>query len=134
MAYSATILESRQKIKNFGTCLNFDGTQGQVSLGTSNPFTGSFYFSTLIKWNGLNSAYQTIFAKRDSYAANGLMFSMALVDTTGVLIVDTVTSYINTGFKLNINKWQHLCWVHDVTNSLDKFYINGNMYMVNCFS
>lgn len=126
VGYSASISEYRPLVKDFGTCLQFDGVNDYLSIGTSNPFTGSFYFSAKIKWNGLNSAYQTIFSKRDSYAADGLMFNLALLNSTGQLLIDTVTSYITTGVFLPLRKWVTLTWVHDVANSKDYIYLDAH--------
>lgn len=121
-----TVATSRQLVRNFGTCLSFPGTTGVVTLGTANPFgSSSFYFSAWVKWTGLNGGFQTIFAKRDSYAADGLMFSMSLNNTTGNLAVDTVTSFVTFGYIPPTNVWFHMAWVHDVAGSKDKLYING---------
>ncbi len=120
-----TIESSRQSLRALGTNLKFSGTAGILTLGTTNPFTGSFYFSTWIKWGGVNGNYQTIFAKRDSYAAAGLMFSMSLHTSTGALSVDTVNSYINFNYLLPQGKWVHMTWVHNTAGSSDILYIDG---------
>lgn len=118
----------RRLIRPFGTCLSFPGSAGIVTLGTTNPFgSASFYFSAWVKWVGVNGGFQTIFAKRDSYAADGLMFSMSLNDTTGNLSVDTVTSFVTFSYVPPTNVWFHMAWVHDVTGSKDKLYINGEL-------
>lgn len=119
---------TRPLMPESGVGLDFQGSTGVVSLGTSNPFTGSFYFSALINWTGTNGNFQTIFAKRDSYAADGLMFSMALNNTTGSLAVDTVTSFVPFSYVFTPGKPTHMVWVHDTDTSTDKLYINGELY------
>lgn len=119
--------EARPLIKDFGTGLNFPGSAGSISLGTSNPFTGSFYFATWLKWAGLNGGFQTLFAKRDSYAANGMLFSMALDSSAGTLAVDTVTSFVPFAYRFPLAEWTHMMWVHDVAGGRDKLYINGEL-------
>lgn len=125
VGYVTEIASYRQLVKDFGTALSFDGSSGIVTLGTANPFTGSFYFSGWITWRGLNGGFQTIFSKRDSYAANGLMFSMSLTDTAGLLAFDTVTSYVSFNYRFPVGKPTHMIWVHDTVNSKDYLYING---------
>lgn len=125
VGYVTDIASYRQSIKDFGTALSFNGSSGIVTLGTANPFTGSFYFSGWINWKGLNGGFQTIFAKRDSYAADGLMFSMSLVDTTGLLAFDTVTSYVSFNYRFPVGKPTYMTWVHDTVNAKDYLYING---------
>jgi len=121
------ISNARQLIKDFGTCLSMNGSAGSLTLGTSNPFTGDFYISMWVKWSGINGSYQTLFAKRDSYAADGLMFSLAVNDTGTSIILDTVTSFITFGYIFPKNKWVHMTWVHSTTASKDKLYINGDL-------
>lgn len=125
VGYVTEIASYRQLVKDFGNALSFNGSSGIVTLGTANPFTGSFYFSGWINWKGLNGGFQTIFAKRDSYAADGLMFSMSLVDTTGLLAFDTVTSYVSFNYRFPVGKPTHMTWVHDTVNAKDYLYING---------
>jgi hypothetical protein len=123
-----SVTVSRPIVKNYSSSLVFSGSAGVIDLGTTNPFTGSFYFSAWIKWAGPNGGFQTVFAKRDSYAANGLMFSAALDSTTGGFNVDTVTSFIPFGYVFPQGKWTHICWVHDTSGSHDILYVNGELY------
>ena len=120
--------DTRPVVKDYVTCLNFSGDDGVITLGTTNPFTSSFYFSARIKWSGGNGGFQTIFAKRDSYAADGLMFSMALDDDAYTLAVDSVTSFVPFGYIFPVGSWIHMTWVHDVAGSAEKLYINGELY------
>lgn len=124
-ANNQPISTSRQKIKDFGTCLSFSNSTDIVQLGTSNPFTGSFYFSAWVNWGGITGNFQSIFAKRNSYLASDLMFDFNAINTTGLLAVDTVTSYVQFGVSLPTAKWVHICWVHDTTLFKDKLYINS---------
>jgi hypothetical protein len=134
------ITSIRQTLKDFSTCLKFSGSAGTISLGTANPFTGSFYFAAWIKWYGNNGSYQTIFAKRDSYAANGLMFSMALVNTTSRISFDTVTTYQDmstngsNSYLLPKNRWAYLVFVHDVPNTQDVLYIDDQRITIKTIS
>lgn len=117
---------ARQLIKNFGTAFKFP-SGGSISLGTANPFTGSFYHAAWVKWYGLNGAFQQLFNKRDSYASAGMLFSVSLVDTTGKIALDTVTSFAAFGVGLPIGKWVHLVWVHNLTSAKDELYIDGQL-------
>lgn len=120
--------DTRPIVKDYVTCLNFSGDDGVITLGTTNPFTSSFYFSARIKWSGGNGGFQTIFAKRDSYAADGLMFSVALDDDAYTLAVDSVTSFVPFAYVFPVGSWIHMTWVHDVAGSAEKLYINGELY------
>lgn len=114
----------RFKVRDFVKSLAFSGSAGQVTLGTTNPFTGSFYISAYVLWRGANGNFHTIIAKRDSYAANGLVFSMA-INTSGVLTMDTVTSFVSWGYTFPYAKWTHMLWSHNTTANTDDLYING---------
>lgn len=120
------IEKARPIIRPYGTCLSFPGSSGSISLGTANPFGSlSFYIGGWVKWAGLNGGFQTLFAKRDSYAANGLMFSAALDNVTGKFNIDTVTSFIPFQYLFPQGKWTWFLWVHDVTSGHEYLYING---------
>ncbi len=114
----------RQAVKDWGTCLLFDGVNDILTVGTGNPFSGSFYIHQWIKWNGVNGGFQTLFAKRDSYAPGQLMFS-ASINPSGQFNIDTITSFINFGYTFLIRKWIPVCWVHDVANNLELLYVGG---------
>lgn len=115
----------RQLIKDFGTCLNFAST-GIVTLGTTNPFSGDFYFSTWIKWSGPNGAFQHIFAKRDYYGASTMMFDLYIDSTTSKLSLDTNVGQNDFGYVFPVGQWVQLIWVRDTASGLDDVYINGD--------
>lgn len=125
VGYPAEVGEYRQLVKDFGTCLNF-ASGGQVSLGTGNPFSSDFYWSGWVKWNGDNGTYQHIFAKRDSYSASTMMFDLFLNTGTNKLSLDTNVGQTDFVYIFPKNVWVHLVWVHNVTDSLDQIYINGD--------
>ncbi|MFA9228699.1 MAG: hypothetical protein ACEQR7_09780, partial [Agathobacter rectalis] len=102
----------------------FDGVNDILTVGTGNPFTGSFYIHQWIKWNGVNGGFQTLFAKRDAYAPGQLMFS-ASINPAGQFNIDTITSFINFGYTFMTRKWIPICWVHDTVNNLDLLYVLG---------
>jgi hypothetical protein len=110
--------------QNFASSLVFNGSSGVVSIGTESPFTGIFYCSQWIKWGGINGNFHTIFAKRDSYDVAALMFSMS-INTSGVLTMDTITSFVTWNYTFPLNRWAHMVWVHDTSTNTDNLYING---------
>lgn len=127
MAYdgiSLPVSALRQLIKDFGTCLDFR-SGGIVKIGTENPFTGNYYFAGWVKWYGNNGAYQHLFSKRDSYGGDTMMFDLFIDPTTDEVQLDTNTNQKDFSFVLPKYKWVYLVWVHNVTDSLDQFYVNG---------
>jgi Concanavalin A-like lectin/glucanases superfamily len=126
VGYPASVAEARQLVRDFGTCLSFDGSNDIITIGTDNQFSGDFYFSAWLKWSGLTGSYQHIFAKRDSYGGTTMMFDLALVDSTGNLLLDGHASNVNFGYTLPKDRWFHLTWVHNVTDSVEQIYINGD--------
>ena len=126
VGYPITISEYRQKLKDFGTSLKLDGTQGVISLGTDNVFDSDFYFSIWIKWEGDTGTYQHIFSKRDSYGADTMMFDLFLNTSTNLLSLDTNAAQRNFAYLLPKNKWVHLVWVHNVTEGYEQIYINAD--------
>lgn len=126
VGYPATVAEMRRLIKDFGTCLSFDGNNDQITIGTSNPFTGNFYFAAWVKWYGSTGGYQHLFAKRDSYGPTTTMFDLHLNNTTSLLALDTNVASANFAYLFPQYKWVHLVWVHNVTDSLEQIYINGD--------
>lgn len=119
------ISEIRQKLKDFGTCLKFDGSSAYVSLGSSDPLSGNnFYISMWVKWYGSTGLYQHLFAKRNSYGATTMVFDLAIKDTNGNIVADTANASLDSGYVLPVGKWVHLCYVHD---GRDKLYIDCQM-------
>lgn len=126
VGYPATVAEMRQLIKDFGTCLSFDGNNDQITIGTSNPFTGNFYFAAWVKWYGSTGGYQHLFAKRDSYGPTTMMFDLHLNNTTSLLALDTNVASANFAYLFPKYQWVYLVWVHNVTDSLEQIYINAD--------
>ena len=130
---AVAISDLRPLVRDFGTSLKFNGTSSYASLGTANPFSGSFYVSMWVKWSGSTGGYQTIIAKRDSYSASGLMFSMSIA-TNNTMNLDTATSFVPFAYKFTVGRWTHMVWVHDKTAFTDVLYINGRSYSSNGIS
>lgn len=120
------VVDLRPLLRDFGTSLNFPGSSGVITAGTSNPFTGSFYYAAWMKWAGTNGNFHTLFAKRDTYASNGMMFSFN-INTVGNMSVDTNVAFVNFSYTLPVNQWMHVVWVHDTNLSKDKLYTNGEL-------
>jgi len=120
------ISEIFQQRKDFGTALRFDGSTSYASLGTDNPFTGSFYISIWLKWFGPTSTYQHIISKRTSYGATTMMFDLSIntPGTSNEIILDTGNVTLSTAYSLTPGIWNHLCWVHDATNNYESLYVD----------
>lgn len=110
--------------KNLKNCIDFS-KGGVVKAGNSNPFTGTFYISMWVKWKGINGSYQHLFAKRDSYGSTTMMFDLALLNTTGVIIRDTGLSYKQSSSKFPINQWVPFTYVYGTSG--EYYYIDGDM-------
>lgn len=114
----------RQKLKDFGTCLKFDGATGYVTSGNGNAFGDSFYVSFWMKWYGTTGTWQQIINKRDSYSASTMMLSMSLKNTTGEIYMDSYNGNFSSGYVPPIGEWIHVCWVHDKVKNYDSVYVN----------
>ena len=100
----------------YGAALEFDGTGNQyVSLGTFNPSdgTGQLSVSLWTRWNGLNEQYQDLIAKRDSWAADNMMWRLGAHRDTGVIRVGREgTSDISSEAMVE-GEWEHWAFTFD---------------------
>lgn len=121
-----SLSEISQKRRDFGTALRFDGSTTYATLGTGNPFTGSFYISMRLKWFGPTATYQHILSKRTSYGASTMMFDLAIntPGTSNEFIFDTGNVTLSTGCVPPTGIWSHLCWVHDESVNYESLYLN----------
>lgn len=122
--YPATVKQVREAFKDWGTALDF--TAGVASLGTENPFTGSFYITLFPKWFGNNGAYQQLINKRDSYIGSDMMFGLYLDQTTDILSVDTTNGIRSSTATLRIGEYTPITWVHNLTADKEQFFIDGD--------
>lgn len=121
-----SIANTRQLLKDFGRSVNI-GAAGIVKFGTENLYTGSFYVASYAKWRGLNGAFQTLAAKRDSYAANQMMFSLS-INTSGTINLDcTGANFVPWAIAPPKDKWFWWGWFHDIVNNTENLYLNGRL-------
>ena len=103
--------------------MKFDGNDNYVFLGTSNPVEENITISAMVKWDGLNSAWQTIMAKRDDYKDGRMMWELK-VDLEGNLVLRCPDSVANFGVGFpETNVWTHLVLTKDQTDV--KLFLNG---------
>ena len=102
-----------------GMGLEFDGTGNQyVDLGTLNPSaaTGQLSVSLWAKWNGLSGLYQGLIGKRDTWAADDMMWQIEANVDTGVIYLqreglDVATTALPEG------EWTHVAITCDGTTA-----------------
>ena len=119
-----------------GNAMLFNGAGGQyVNLGTWNPSaeTGQLSVSLWAKWGGLTTFYQGLIGKRDTWAANQMMWQIEANQTTGNLSFSRTDSYPASGNpRLPIGEWAHVLVSFDGTTA--KFFFNGQMTGQGAFS
>jgi len=119
-----------------GKALQFDGKGGQyVSLGAWNPSaaTGQLSISLWAKWGGLTSFYQGLIGKRDTWAANQMMWQIEANQTSGVVSFSRTDSYPASGNPvLPIGEWTNVLVTFDGATA--KLFINGKMTGSGAFS
>jgi hypothetical protein len=112
-----------------GMALEFDGTGNQyVDLGTFDPseVTGQLSISLWVKWNGLTSLYQGLIGKRDTWAADAMMWQIEANRDDGTLGFFRQGSSPPDGDPvLPVGEWAHVAATFDGTAA--KFYFNGQM-------
>ena len=109
-----------------GQGLLFPGTPGNaVSLGTFDPSekTSMLSISLWAKWNGLSTYYQGLIAKRNSWAADQMMWQIEASQTTGSLSFSRNGSGSAGAAALKVGEWTHLAVTFDKTTA--RFYVNG---------
>ncbi len=119
-----------------GKALLLDGKGGQyVNTGTWNPSaaTGQLSVSLWAKWGGLTTFYQGLIGKRDTWAANQMMWQIEANQTTGTVSFSRTDSYPASGNPvLPIGEWAHVLVTFDGTTA--KFFVDGKMTGSGAFS
>ena len=118
-----------------GTGMEFDGTGARyVTVGTFNPSqaTGQLTVALWARWNGLNGQYQGLIAKRDSYAANDMMWHLETQQTTGVVRVGREGISQISSEAMTIGQWEH--WAFTFDGSQAVIYRNGRQVASGVFS
>ena len=93
-----------------GSGLEFDGSGSQyVDLGTLNPTaaTGKLSVSLWARWNGLSGLYQGLIGKRDSWAANDMMWQIEANVDVGTIYLQREGVNIATT-TLPEGEWTHV--------------------------
>jgi regulation of enolase protein 1 (concanavalin A-like superfamily) len=117
-----------------GKALEFSGDGAQrVTFGTWNPSaaTGQLSLALWAKWNGLTTFYQGLIGKRDSWAANDMMWQIEANITTGVLRIQRTEAEV-VGPVMPAGEWVHIAAVCDGTTG--KLYLNGDVVAQGAFS
>jgi len=112
----------------YGTAMRFDGTGSQyVDLGTWNPSaaTGQLTVALWAKWNGLTGAWQGLIAKRDSWAADNMMWHVEAAQTTGVVRFGRNGIPQIPSIALTVGEWVH--WAAAFDGTTVKIYTNGEL-------
>jgi hypothetical protein len=110
-----------------GQALQFDGAGGQyVECGTWNPSaaTGQLTVAVWANWAGLSGQYQGLMAKRDTWAANDMMWQVEANVDTGALTCSRTDVYPASGNPvLPVGEWAHVAVTFDGTTA--KFFVNA---------
>jgi hypothetical protein len=120
---------------NHGMGLLFPGTPGNaVDLGTFDPSekTGMLSISLWAKWNGLTTYYQGLIGKRNSWAADQMMWHIEANQSNGTLGFTRNGSGSAGASALKVGEWTHLAVTFDKTNA--RFYVNGTQTGIGAFS
>jgi len=119
-----------------GMAMQFDGTGSQyVDLGTFNPSAVTDKLSVCLwaKWNGLTTQWQGLIGKRDTWAANQMMWQIEANQTTGAVTFSREGVYPASGNPvLPIGEWANVAITFD--GAIAKFYFNGQMTGQGAFS
>jgi len=118
-----------------GQALHFDGTGSQyVTIGTWNPSrtTGRLTVVLWAQWDGLNEQYQGLIAKRDSWAANDMMWHLEAAQTTGVVRVGREGLTQVQSEALTVGEWEP--WAFTFDGSRVTIYRSGRQVASGPFS
>jgi concanavalin A-like lectin/glucanase superfamily protein/carbohydrate binding protein with CBM4/9 domain/F5/8 type C domain-containing protein len=118
-----------------GSGLEFNGTSGQyVNVGTFNPSaaTGQLSVSLWANWNGLNGQYQGLIGKRDSWAADDMMWQIEANIDTGIIRFQRAGLADVTATVLPTGEWASVAVTFDGTTS--KIYMGGELAVEAAFS
>lgn len=112
----------------FGKGLLFDGTGGHqnVECGTFNPSaaTGQLTVALWAKWDGASDQWQGLIGKRDSWAADDMMWHLEVNRDAGTIGFARYDVYPGSGSaQLPVGTWAHVAVTFDGTTA--RFYLNG---------
>jgi hypothetical protein len=110
----------------YGTAMQFDGTGSQyVDLGTWNPsaLTGQLTVALWARWNGLSGAWQGLIGKRDSWAADNMMWHLEAAQTTGVMRFGRNGIPQVPSVAMTLDEWAH--WAAAFDGTTVRIYTNG---------
>ena len=98
-----------------GMALEFNGAGGQyVDLGTLNPArTGQFSLALWARWNGLSGFWQGLMGKRNTWAANDMMWDLEINIDNGSLYVHRHSFETVTMNPLVEGRWTHIAATYD---------------------
>jgi len=117
-----------------GKAILFNGAGGQrVQIGTWNPSeaTGQLGVSLWAKWGGLTTFYQGMIGKRDSWAANDMMWQVEANITTGVVRLQRTDAEL-VGTTIPAGEWVHIAASCDGKTA--KLYIGGKTVAEGAFT
>lgn len=109
-----------------GQGLDFLGLNQYVSLGTWNPSetTGALTVSLWAKWAGLNSNWQGLIGKRDTWGDTTMMWQFEADINTGVVSFGRAGgSTVSSGLSLVEDQWDH--WAVTTDGTTATIYRNG---------
>lgn len=124
-----TAVGNRHVIRDFGTCLNFNGSSGDV-LFVDSPSLDMSTALTITAWINPKSAGEGNFGRivdKDSTAQYAF-----IIDDTGTgkcisanLASSTITGTANT---ITLNEWQHVAmtWDNSLASGQVKLYVNAS--------
>jgi len=119
-----------------GMAIQFNGAGGQyVDLGTFNPsgLTGKLSVALWANWKGATGQYQGLIAKRNSWAANQMMWHIEANNAAGAVAFARTDVYPSSGNPvLPVGEWAHVAVTFDEANA--RFYVNGAMTGQGAFS
>ncbi len=109
----------RQLIRDFGTCLSFDGVNDSVSLGTFDPSTTHLSISFWHK--GYLGGTRGIISKRDAWDdATGGRWQVTTneADAQAYIHFERWGGGINTGIALDNGDWHHFVITHNYNTEI----------------
>ena len=118
-----------------GKAIGLDGLDDYVDCGTFNPSeaTGQLSVCLWAKWDGLNGQWQGLVAKRDTWAADDMMWQLEAHIDTGALDFKREGSYWDSGSPvLPVGEWAHVAATFDGTTCI--LYVDGTQTGSGSFS
>jgi hypothetical protein len=117
-----------------GQAIEFDGSAAQrVTLGTLNPSeaTGQLSIALWTRWNGLSGFYQGLIGKRDSWAANDMMWQIEANIDTGIVRLQREGAEVVSN-AMPEGEWTHVAMTFD--GATGTIYMDGNVVAEGPFS